>query len=255
MPYRIILGRKIKIIGKRVKIESIVRDKRPDDVSTTYNRNGILYYKAHPEAKPKVLAVDGYAIWYYHEFFADIEVEGKQYRLFYNPIVKKFFANERVNVEGKKYLKNPSCDDDMVKELLEFIKNFPAPENKKLNSLNKAVKQYRKEKSKGRIKQKRRGRKEDDYLKRATLWSIENQQSGESRTETARRAYQEFKDEAQSEPALIQSVRNKWTNLSTIYKDKYPMKKGENGKYKRRVTFKAFVKAHFKLPQIQVEKH
>jgi hypothetical protein len=95
---------------------------------------------------------------------------------------------------------------------------------------------------------KHRGRKEEDYLKRATLWAIENKLRREKRTETARRAYEIFKDEAQSETAFIKSVRNKWTSLNAIYKGKHPIEKDGNGKFKKPVSFKLFVRNHFKLP-------
>jgi hypothetical protein len=178
----------------------------------------------------------------------DIKVGKKNYRVILDATLDKVWCREidSYDYTGRALFKNPSVDDDFVKGLLEFANSSPAPEGKKLNSINKFVKEYRKQRLKSNSKSKRRGRKEEDYLKRATIWAIENQLKNESRTKVAGRAYLEFRGEAQSESAFIKSVRNKWRGWRKIYDAKHPLEKDENGKWKKRVSFLTFVKNHFK---------
>jgi hypothetical protein len=129
---------------------------------------------------------------------------------------------------------------------MEFANSSPVPERNKLISIKKFAREYKEQREKSKSKAKRRGRKEEDYIKRATIWAIENQLKNESRTKVATRAYQEFSGEAQSESALIASVRNKWRGWRKIYDEKHPLEKDENGKWKKGVSFLAFVKSRFK---------
>jgi hypothetical protein len=244
-----------KIIPFRVKITPLgIGNFKESDESTTYKQEEIVWYKAHPKAKPEILIYRGLHILNYHEFVSDILVNKRRYRIFYNPIAKKYFANEIIKMGKDIYIKNPSCDEDFVKGLREFIKDFPAPENKKLHSINKAIREYKKEKSASKPKLKRRGRKEEDYLKEATLWAIENQQPKESRPAAARRAYGVFKDKAQSEQALVRAINRKWTGLSKLHGEKYPFYKSENEKWKRRVSFKPFAKKILKPTEAPINK-
>jgi hypothetical protein len=178
----------------------------------------------------------------------DIKVGKKNYRVIHDCTLDKIWCREidSYDYTGRALFKNPSVDDDFVKDLLEFANNSPAPEGKKLNSINKFVREWKKQRLKSNSKSKRRGRKEEDYLKRATIWAIENKLGNESRTKSARRAYQEFKSEAQSESAFITSVINKWGRWKKTYETKHPLEKDENGKRKRGVSFRAFVKNYSK---------
>jgi hypothetical protein len=178
----------------------------------------------------------------------DIKVGKKKYRVIFDKELKRVWCREidSYDYTGRALFRNPSVDDDFVKGLMEFANNSPALEGKKLNSINKFVREWKKQRLKSNSKSKRRGRKEEDYLKRATIWAIENKLGNESRTKSARRAYQEFKSEAQSESAFITSVINKWGRWKKIYETKHLLEKDENGKRKRGVSFRAFVKNHFK---------
>ncbi len=222
------------------------------DESITYKRGEALWYKAYSKAEPEILAFKDLAIWYYHELVADIDVNGEQYRIFYNSIAKKFFANQIINEDGNFYLKNTSCNEKFIEALMEFAKGFAAPENEKSRSINVFVTRWKKEKlkekSKSRFKLKRRGRKEEEYLKEATLWVINNRQQSELTTETARRAYEIFKTEAQSESAFVKSVTNKCSRLEGIYKAK-------SVQYKKRTNFKAYAKKSMKPIQTKAENH
>jgi hypothetical protein len=231
-----------------------IENYKEGDESKTYQRGETLWYKSDPKAKPEIIGFRQLAIWFYHEFVSDIKLNKKRYRLFYNPIAKKYFANEFVKVDGKIYLQNPACDDRLVDAIKELVKNFDTPEGKKLNSVNKAVREIKKDKIKNQPTKKRQGRKEDDYLKAATLWAIENKGIDEKRNPTARRAYGVFKDKAQSEQALVRAINRKWTGLSKLHEEKYPFYKSENGKWKRRVSFKSFAKKILKPTETPINK-
>jgi hypothetical protein len=178
----------------------------------------------------------------------DIKVGKKKYRVIFDKELKKVWCREidSYDYTGRALFRNPSVDDDFVKGLMEFANSSPAPEGKKLNSINKFVKEFKKQRLKSKSKLKRRGRKEEDYLKRATVWTIENQLGNESRVKAARRAYEEFRSEAQSESAFITSVVNKWGRWKKIYETKHSLEKDENGKRKRSVSFRTFAKNQFK---------
>jgi hypothetical protein len=147
---------------QRKRVHKITeRVKRKDDLSITYRRGKILYYKAHPKAKPEILAVNGLAIWNYNEFFADIDMEGIPHRIFYNPMSKKFLANEIVSYDydgkGSVLLKNPinTIVSSQITKLLDGI-----PQNEWLDTLkdvrNKSIKKKQQNKSKSPLKKKGR---------------------------------------------------------------------------------------------------
>jgi ribosomal protein L25 (general stress protein Ctc) len=178
----------------------------------------------------------------------DIKVGKKNYRVIIDTTLDKVWCREidSYDYTGRVLFRNPPIEDDFVKGLMEFANSSPVPERNKLISINKFVREYKEQRLKSKSKAKRRGRKQEDYIKRATIWAIENQLKNESRTKVATRAYQEFSGEAQSESALIASVRNKWRGWRKIYDAKRPPKKDENGKWKKRVSFLVFVKNYFK---------
>jgi hypothetical protein len=144
---------------------------------------------------------------------------------------------------GRALFRNPPIEEVLLKELMESVNNSPVPERNKLITVSKFVREYREQKLKSKPKPKRRGRKEEDYIKRATVWTIENQLKNEPFKTTAHRAYQEFKGEAHSETALVSSIRSKQREWKKKYNEKYPLKRDENGKWKNRVPFRTFIKS------------
>jgi hypothetical protein len=178
----------------------------------------------------------------------DIKVGKKNYRVIIDTTLDKVWCREidSYDYTGRVLFRNPPIEDDFVKGLMEFANSSPVPERNKLISIKKFAREYREQRLKSKSKPKRRGRKEEDYIKRATIWAIENQLKNESRTKVAGRAYQEFSGEAQSESALIVSVRNKWRGWRKIYDAKHPLEKDENGKRKKGVSFRTFIKSRFK---------
>ncbi len=246
MREREIFGKKIKIDGRQVRIR---REKREDDKSITYKRGKILYYKSHPEAEPEILAINGYAIWYYHEFVADIEVEGKRHRVFYNPYVKGFFINEIIEADDKRILlKNPAYDEDKTKRILEIFNDGKTPDNQLRITASmiakglKSIADCRLDKPK--VEPQPKGRPSEQYLRDATFWAISNRKFKETKLQVAARAYSLFQKDATSEESLRKSIVRKWNETYESWKAEK-----EKADLKKRFTFKKFAKIHLKISQ------
>jgi hypothetical protein len=225
------------------------RVKGKDDLSITYRRGKILYYKAHPKAKAEILAVDGYAIWFYHEFVSDIEAEGKRHRVFYNPYAKKFFINEIISDDSNRtLLKNPSYDEDKTKRILELFNDGKTPDEQLrftariiTKRIEKAVDEHF---AKSDTKPKTKGRPAEQYLRDATFWAISNRQSKESKPKVAERAFELFEKEATSKDALKTAILRIWNEAYA----KFKIEK-EKMDVKNHFTFKKFAKTYLKIKQ------
>jgi hypothetical protein len=178
----------------------------------------------------------------------DIKIGKKNYRVVLDAALDKVWCREidSYDYTGRALFRNPPIEDGLVKDLIEFVNSSPVPERNKLITVSKFAREYREQRLKSKSKAKRRGRKEKDYIKRATVWAIENQLKNESFTKVARRAYQEFRSEAHSEAALVSSLRSKQRSWKNLYKEKHPLKRDEDGKWKKRVSFRTFIKRLFK---------
>jgi len=233
------------------------KKKAADDMSTTYRRNGILYYKSHPKARPEILAVNGYAIWYYHEVVSDIEVEGKRHRAFYNPYAKEFFVNEIIEENGRIFLKNPKCDGETVRQVMEVIEQriLEIPGGQWKNTFNYLKKKmddlYKSPPAKPKLKlnQKRQGRPEEPYLREATYWAIVNRKLKDRNKkisiEDIRCAYEVYRGQATSFIAF----RNNLHRIGNTETWNEWVKERRNliGDKKRNFTLTKFAKNYLKI--------
>jgi hypothetical protein len=238
----------------RVATKSIHRriedSKKGNPESITYKRSGILYYKAHPKAKPEILAIDGLAIWHYHKFVADVEVEGKQYRVFYNPISKDIIANEIIseNCDGKEmvFLRNPA-DTEMSKWLEETFFKKNLPKNRRLDTIahfrQKIVKFNKQEDLNRQSKKKPVGNQPKASLIRATLWCIKNHpKDSKYKRKILIRAYKRYGEKTHTEESFIKAVRSKWSNLIKEY-SKQPEE------FKKQNSIEIYAKSELKIPR------
>jgi hypothetical protein len=220
-----------KICPYRVKITPLgIGDFKEGDDSITYRRKDTVWYKANSEAKPEILFYKGLAIWFYHEFVSDIKVNQKRFRVFYNPIAKKFFANEFVRVSGKLYLKNPCVDDITVKKLLEDLEK--CPKNKRLASIRKAERELIKKERQEKIKRLQNpvGRPDKENLKRATIWCITalDNKDYKNYSETIKEAYKVHGDKEIPLKSFSRTVRLKIKTITDLYKEKSQTYRSKN---------------------------
>jgi hypothetical protein len=181
----------------------------------------------------------------------DVKVDGIYYRVFVNYQHNLIGWNEIVSFDydgkGMPLLRNPAFHKELVKGLRDFVRDSDTPENLKINSIKyfaeNEIKRIKEQRLKTKPKPRTKGRSAEDYLRKATNWSINHHNpTTEIRTETIRRAHKLYKDKAQSEEAFIKSVMNRWNSLSTLYKKK----KGEG---KITSDFKTYAKNRLKKPK------
>jgi hypothetical protein len=242
---------KKRVVGKirpyRAKITPLgIGDFKEGDESFTYRRKDIVWYKANSKAKPEILVFRGLAIWFYHEFVSDIDISGKRYRIFYNSVAKKFFANEFVKVRGKVYLKNP-VDREISEQVEKIFVEANLPKNKVLDTLAHAKQRiekfYKQEELKSRPKKKPVGNQPKVNLVKATLWCIKNHPKNLlHKRRTLLRAYKEFGEKTQLEDSFVKSVRSKWSNLIKEYSR-------QPEEFKKQNSLQSYAKTELKIPR------
>jgi hypothetical protein len=236
-----------KMTPYRVNITPLgIEDFKKDNESFTYKRRDTIFYKANLEAEPEVLAYKGWHIMNYHEFVSDIDVNKKRYRIFYNPIAKKFFANEFLRVSGKIYLKNP-VDKEVSKQIAKFIIEGNLPKSSLLDTLANAKQRVEKflkqEELKNRPKKKPVGNQPKVNLIKATLWCIKNHPKNLLlKRQTLLRAYKRFGEKTQLEDSFVKSVRSKWSNLIKKY-NRQPEE------FKKQNSLESYAKTELKIPR------
>jgi hypothetical protein len=241
--------------GNQGRVTTFTPRKKKHPESITYKRKGILYYKAHPKARPEIQAIDGLPIWFYNKFVADVEVEGKQYRVFYNPISKELLANEisYENYDGEEcmLLRNPA-NLKVSKRLMEVLIEENIPEKDWLDTLanhkQRVEKYLRKQKLKLQSKKNGVGSPPKIYLIKAILWYIENQpKKPEDRRPTLLRAYEKFKKAAIKEESAIMpdSFVKMVTRRYNELRRKYYAKSRE---YRSQNSLLFYAKSELKIP-------
>jgi hypothetical protein len=216
-----------KISPFRVKISPRgIENFSEDDKSITYKCGETLWYKAHPEAEPEILAFKGLAILYYNEFITDVELDGVPHRVFYNSLSKKFLVNEIVSYsyKGIVLLRNP-VDTQKSEKLTEFFITLNLPKNNRNDTIRnfkeRVEKFYKQEELKSQAKNQPKGNLPDPILMEAACWCIGQNPRPRYKRPTLLRAFKKFGKKSHTEGSFITMVRSKWSKILKAY-DKMP---------------------------------
>lgn len=157
----------------------------------------------------------------YDEFVDDIPFKGKTYRIFYNPIIKKFLANEILSVKKNILLKNPAINQEVLREWLKKYESLPKDQQAlTLKAFRRKIEEKQKKKSlDDKAKLKKRGRPAKPYLRKATLWAIKNQEIGEQRRQVIKRAYEKYKNESPNLKSFSTTVTKIWNETRDNWKE------------------------------------
>jgi hypothetical protein len=221
--FRNFKGNAVKISPFRVNITPRGIEKFNEaDESITYKRGEALWYKAYSKAEPEILAFRGLAIWNYNEFLTDVNLEGIPYRVFYNPVSKKFLVNEIVSFDydgkGMVLLKN-SVNEGVSLKVTEMISKLPKSDW--IHTLNRSRKNliHKKQGHKAKNPPKMRVRKmKDNSIIRATLFCISKYDRNEIKEYRPYilRAYKIYKN-GQTEATFLRGVYAKWATFRKEY--------------------------------------
>jgi hypothetical protein len=242
-----------KINGFRAKITPYgIEDFKKGDTSKIYRRGETVWYKANSTAKPEIITFRNLPIWSYNEFVSDIEENEKGYRIFYNPIAKKFFVNEIVsyNYKGIVLLKNP-VDKERSEQLQRIFIKANLPKNKRLDTIahfRQAIEKFYNQKElESQLKKRSVGNQPKVNLMKATLWCIKNHPKNLlHKRQTLLRAYKRFGEKTQLEDSFVTYVRSKWTNLIKEYG-----RQAED--FKKQNSLESYAKTKLRIPRNTVK--
>lgn len=182
---------------------------------------------------------------YYHEFVADIDLQGKPHRVFYNPVVKEFLVNEILSFNYKEtgavLLKNP-VDKEVSEYLTKRLIELPKKDwlDTLANAKQRVEKILKQEKLKSQPK-KQVGNKPKVNLIKATLWCIKYHEKNSTRRQTILRAYRLYGEETQVENSFVTIVRAKWRKLRMQYR-------AETDEFKEQNSLHSYAKSKLRIP-------